>query len=741
VDERGDVREQNQQQGKGFAHKGFIIEGLNPAAFVNLAAAALAAICCYSWGRVLAAAYRVSLPRPVLYVAGAGIFSLLILMLGLAGWAHRGAFAALALASVVIGYAVNPPPAPVAPSQRRLWLVLSPFALVYVVHAMAPEISPDGLAYHVSLPQHYLREGRIGFVPYNMYAQLSQGLEMLFTFVLAFGDRSAAALVHLTFLWALAALMWEWRAWLLPVVLVFCAPVVGIDAASAYNDVAVAALLMALYVVLMRWRAQPESALVAVAGLLAGFAYGVKYTAGVAVLFGLVFVAARARRWRPVLVFAGAAAVMIAPWMGKNAVMTGNPVAPFFNAWFPNTVFDVALESAYVQSLRWYPGLGRWADVPWELTGGGFVLGGLLGPAWCVAAALALVAWRGREARWLVGAAVLFGLPWFSNVGTRFLIPALPFLALAAGWVLRRHRAWVWALGAAHFILCWPWVVPLYAHQYAWRIQEFPWAAAWRVEPEADFLARKLREYPMAELLSRTVKPGERVLAQSQFPDALTGAAMVTGPLSRPSVEMLRMLYMTAVPKLRPVDRVRYWFMTRPYRALRWRQVAGPPVSIAEGRLYNLLTPLTPDAAWRFDARPNPWQAAQAFDGSLLTRWMGEWMEVRFPEPRVVNRLDLVYHSVLPDPAYELEGQDAAGVWHRLWNRGDIAPAPESEEDLPRMAARLLRRQGVHYLLLRGRDYHADLGGLTPETNMKEWPVALVGASGDMQLYRIEPEP
>jgi hypothetical protein len=70
-----------------------------------------------------------------------------------------------------------------------------------------------------------------------------------------------------------------------------------------------------------------------------------------------------------------------------------------------------------------------------------------------------------------------------------------------------------------------------------------------------------------------------------------------------------------------------------------------------------------------------------------------------------------------------------------------VAPAPERDEDLARSAARILLRNGVRYLLLRDRDYHADLGGLTPARNMAEWPVRLVGEFYDLHLYRIEGPP
>jgi hypothetical protein len=60
--------------------------------------------------------------------------------------------------------------------------------------------------------------------------------------------------------------------------LVFTAPVAGIDGISAYNDVALAAVVFGVFALLDIWQAQREQAMLVPVGLLAGFAFGIKYT-------------------------------------------------------------------------------------------------------------------------------------------------------------------------------------------------------------------------------------------------------------------------------------------------------------------------------------------------------------------------------------------------------------------------------------------------------------------------------
>ena len=82
----------------------------------------------------------------------------------------------------------------------------------------------------------------------------SQGVEMLYLCAFAFGRHSAAAVVHLGFLLALAWQMISWArragfelAGICAALLVFLSPLDGVDASSAYNDVAVAAIAFTLF--------------------------------------------------------------------------------------------------------------------------------------------------------------------------------------------------------------------------------------------------------------------------------------------------------------------------------------------------------------------------------------------------------------------------------------------------------------------------------------------------------------
>src|SRR5207248_7534463 len=77
---------------------------------------------------------------------------------------------------------------------------------------------------------------------------------------------------------------------------------------------------------------------------------------------------------------------------------------------------------------RHYAGVSL-ASAPWELTMGS-KLQGSFGPIFLLLP-IGLLALRTTVGRWAWLAAALLAIPWISNEGARFLMPSLPFLALA----------------------------------------------------------------------------------------------------------------------------------------------------------------------------------------------------------------------------------------------------------------------------------------------------------------------
>ena len=137
---------------------------------------------------------------PEAFLTGAAALSLIVFAAAALHLAYPAVFAAIGAAAIALGGRAGKRPRLAC----SLWLVpFIPYFLLYLANAMAPEVSPDGAAYHLGMVDRYLRTHGLERITTNMYASLSQGMEMLFLFAFAFGRHSAAAMVHFACLLAL----------------------------------------------------------------------------------------------------------------------------------------------------------------------------------------------------------------------------------------------------------------------------------------------------------------------------------------------------------------------------------------------------------------------------------------------------------------------------------------------------------------------------------------------------------
>ena len=119
------------------------------------------------------------------------------------------------------------------------------------------------------------------------------------------------------------------------------------------------------------------------------------------------------------------------------------------------------MERIYAESLRTYTGIKHDWEIPLQLTLRSGFDGGIFGPVFLLVP-LGLLALRFKSGRRVLLAALVFALPAYLNTGTRFLIPAAPFLALALGMGLAEVPAALPVLALFHALVCWPPVLSTY---------------------------------------------------------------------------------------------------------------------------------------------------------------------------------------------------------------------------------------------------------------------------------------
>ncbi|MBS1859737.1 MAG: hypothetical protein JST11_30475 [Acidobacteria bacterium] len=680
-------------------------------------------------GSLLLRALRIRLHRfetaLFAFIAGSGLLSLLVTLLCLTGTARKGVFlwtGAAAIAAAVWRGHANRIRRRTLPALPLDWLVpvallLTALFIYYFFNAMAPEVSPDGSGYHLGNVARILRHHGFDWSFHSMYAYLSAGAEMLYLFAFAFGRHSAAAMVHFAFLCALPLLMICYgrrfglgKASLFAALLMFGSPVVAKDGVSAYNDLVVVTVIYAVFYLLQVWDETQESNILILIGLLSGYAYAVKYTAVLTLPFAWAWLKWRHRlNWSAFAQVTIPALVLIAPWVLRNWIWLGNPVAPFANAWFPNPFYHPGMERIYVDTLKHYQGIKHWWQIPLELTLRGGLVGGVFNPA-LLMLPLSLLALRVTQGRRLLLTALVFAAPAWMNTGSRFLIPAAPFAATALGIGLEAIPGALPLVVAFTGLLAWPPVVSAYCDSGTWRIGEFPIDAALRKEQVDHYILKYQPDYGLKRALDLYVSPNEKVFSFAGRPDAYLDRDIVVSYESTLGNLVNDILW---APQAHPPDfRQRFRFLPVDVRAVRVtnNSTSDNFWTVAEMRVFSQEKEVPRAGDWRVSASPNPWEAPLAFDNSYGTRW-STWqamrprahLEIEFPR---TTRIDTVVLECEPawDAKLQVDVRLPSGRWVPLTDSGELEKVGPPE-GMRRAAARDVRLLGIRYLLVNEGDF------------------------------------
>lgn len=711
----------------------------------------------YSLGALLMRLLRLKLNRSeerfLSFIAGSACLSTLVFLFTAVGMARKWVFWTSGLVIVATGLwrrAYLPRGEALPPVPRiwniAFWAVFAVFTWLYLGNALAPETSGDAISYHVALVTRYLREHRFPRITTNMYASLSEGLEMLFLYAFAIGKYSATAMCEFLFLLALPFGIASYGrrigrpvAGVAGALIVYVSPVFGRVGTIAHNDVAGAAVVFALFYTIQIWREEGDRRLLILAGILAGFAFAVKYTLGIAVLYACaaVFLVLwkRQQPWlKPLAITAVSALAVMSPYLIKNTMVVANPVSPFFNRVFPNPYIYVSFEDEYVRQMHNYNGVTL-AETPLEVTVRGSRLQGLLGPVFLLAP-LALLALRFPQGRQLLLAAAVFLLPWLGNIGTRFLMPVAPFVALGLGLVFDAFPPLAAVLIVVHTVLSWPPVIPRYAEQYSWRIERSNWKYALRIASEEEYLRANIPDYDIGLALNRLVPANQRVLSPAMGNQAYQSREIVVPYQSVFGSQLYDVMFRATTEDMRPALRHTFSFPARDVRRLRVVLTKGGSAWIvSEVRLFHQGRELERDAKWRLRASAHPWQVQRAFDNSPLTVWTsdrrgapGMFLEIDLGKPQRADKVTVDVPLNLDWATMRLEGDGA------LLAAASVTEASPWPSRMRRAAAEELKSNGIAWLVFKDGELLAE----DLLTHQPQWGITQAAVSNGYRLWHLD---
>ena len=431
---------------------------------------------------------------------------------------------------------------------------------------------------------------------------------------------------------------------------------------------------------------------------------------------------------------------MIVPWVAKDWIYMQNPAAPFFNKVFRNPYRRIVAEQEYNEYLSRMGVENKWT-LPLEVTIRGGNTGGLIGPVFLLAP-LALLALRFREGRRLLLPGLLLFAPYLANVGTRFLIPCLPFLALSMAMAISYPPALA-AVLVLHAILSWPSMITRYSSIYAWRLDRILYKQALRKIPQDKYLRQNFGAYGIARMIEESVPKGEPVLAVNGLPDSYTTHEILVGFQSAYNDDLADILNAGWDDGRQPLRRIVFKFPSTPVRDVRILQTGiGAPLEefkAHEVRYYSNGAELPRDPAWRLRAWPNPWDVQMAFDNSPATRWRswetaapGMYIETDFPKYELLDQVTMDTSLDYANLHWQVESKNPSGQWVKIASNPETLniAAPVA---IRKWASRELHERGIDYIVMQDTDWGAEDMREDPDS----WGVKEIAKGYGARIYKV----
>ncbi len=390
---------------------------------------------------------------------------------------------------------------------------------IALLTSYAPPTQWDATTAHLAVPASYARAGRIQLLDGNVYSAYPQLFHTLLAALHSLGgarDLPVFMWFMCTFaclaVYALAFRLAGRTAGLIAAAMFSTAPIYIAQAGTVSIDVPFTGFIASALLALVIWDESRNARYLAMAGVIAGAACGIRHTGYLAafLMFAWVVTQSRGRRTGSAAIFGGAAVLASAPWWLRSWILVGNPVYPLLTSVFgdggmPDVQVTAPLQhgtarSAGVVDLLTFP--WRIAMHPdafdgWQASPGGLVLAlGVVG-----------VLWGGRRARWLggfslAGIVTIYYVQRFARYLFPFFMPLHVTGALAAvrPGPLRRPIA---ALLIFSYI---------YGLGLAVGTTYFKWPVVFGLESREEYLTQRVERYPAFQWINEHIPEDATVL-------------------------------------------------------------------------------------------------------------------------------------------------------------------------------------------------------------------------------------
>lgn len=430
-------------------------------------------------GSILIKPFGLTLDRPqkitVSFGLGFAFFSYITFFSGVAGLYNSAGqalvIAVIALSAIPGALAAWDLVKGVAKGGRAGWwnvafmLLLGVVSVFLLAKALMPAVFYDAVTYHLGVPNYYLQEGGIGYIPWDSYSNFPFMAEMVYTLGMFLSGLKLAQLTSVAMFVALALLVYEFTRSHVPDVppalpaIFFLTTPAFMEVSVLYtNDLHLAYYSLMVVFCYFMLEKSGERGWLALMGVFTGICISTKYIALVSIsvpaFMAVCYIAYKQRGQgvrHALATFAAffiPAALLASPWLVKNLIYTGNPFYPAFYNLLGGEDMNAKLYAVHTMNHpSWVKGVEGIVVNPWrifmakpELVSANYGAAAYLGPSVILfLPVLVLVRDIDQVIKKLcIYAAVLFVLWCLAFPLTRFLYPAISALLIVLSYALVR---------------------------------------------------------------------------------------------------------------------------------------------------------------------------------------------------------------------------------------------------------------------------------------------------------------
>ncbi len=219
-------------------------------------------------------------------------------------------------------------------------------AVFLLSKALWPAVHVDAISYHLGIPNYYLQEGALRYIPTDMYSGFPFFTEMLYVLAMLAEGQKSAQCTSVLFLFLSGLCIYGFmeeaagkRSARIAALLFLVTPCFMESSVNSGNDISIVFYVLMTAGCFFVWRSRGRpTALLVLTGIFAGTCLSIKYTA--LTFMPLVLAAAligdemcRKQRSGSLLfkrsfICAASALMVFLPWCLKNFLATGNPFYP-----------------------------------------------------------------------------------------------------------------------------------------------------------------------------------------------------------------------------------------------------------------------------------------------------------------------------------------------------------------------------------------------------------------------------